>query len=51
MLDSTRDAIKYSIMSPQEKLFSFNIPEDAIRELAIIAKLYTNQKLEREYKL
>lgn len=51
MLDTTNDAIKYSILAPQEKLFSFNIPEEAIRELGIIAKLYTNQKLEKEYKL
>lgn len=51
MMDATKDAIKYSIMAPQEKLFSFNIPEDSIRELGIIAKLYTNQKLEREYKI
>lgn len=51
MLDSTKDAIKYIILAPQEKLFSFNIPEDSITELAIISKLYANQKLEKQYKL
>ena len=50
MLDATKDAIIYSVIAPQEKLYSFNIPEEAIRELEIIAKLYTTQKLEKEYK-
>ena len=51
IMDVTRDAIKYTILSPQEKLFSFTIPEESIRELTIISKLYMNQKLEKEYKL
>ncbi len=50
MMDATKDAVTYSIIAPQEKLYSFNIPEEAIRELEIIAKLYTTQKLEKEYK-
>ena len=51
MKETTSDAIKYSILAPQEKIFSFNIPDESIKEMAIIAKLYLSQKLEREYKL
>lgn len=47
----TIDAIKYIVLAPAKKLYSFNINEEAVRELEIIAKLYLNQKLEKEYKL
>ena len=50
MLPETREAIRYSIMSPAKKLFSYTVPEQSIKELEIIAKLYLNEKLEREYK-
>ncbi len=48
---STKDAIKYIVLSPPKKLFSFNIPKNCIKELEIISKLYLNGKLEKEYKL
>lgn len=48
---ATQDAIKYAILSPAKKLYSFNIPEENIKELEIISKLYLNQKLEKEYKM
>ena len=44
-------AIKYIIMSPPKKVFSFNIGEEAIKELELIAKLYLNDKLEKDYKM
>ncbi len=47
----TADAIKYIALSPAKKIFSFNVPEDSIKELEIISKLYLNEKLEKEYKL
>lgn len=47
----TVDAIKYITQAPAKKIFSFNIPETAIKELEIVTKLYLNEKLEKEYKL
>lgn len=47
----TIDAIKYIVLAPPKKLFSFNISEMCIRELQIISKLYLNEKLEKEYKM
>ncbi len=49
MLLETRDACRYIILSPAKKLFSFTIPDQSIRELEIISKIYLNEKLEREY--
>lgn len=48
---ATVDAIKYIVLAPAKKLFSFNVKEETIKELEIISKIYLNQKLEREYKL
>ena len=47
----TIDALKFITSAPAKKIFSFNIPEEAIKELEIISKLYLNDKLEKEYKL
>lgn len=47
----TVDAIKYITLAPAKKIFSFNVPEESIKELEIISKLYLNEKLEKEYKL
>lgn len=49
--DVTKDAIKYIILAPAKKIFSFNIPEYAIKELEIVAKIYFNEKLEKDYKM
>ena len=46
MLDSTKDSIRYIILSPIEKIYSFNIPEETIRKLEIISKLYFKEKME-----
>ena len=48
--DSTRDAIRYSLICPAKKLFSFSVPDESIKELEIISKIYLNEKLEGEYK-
>lgn len=43
--EATVKAIKYGILAPNQKLYSFNIPEDSIKELEIIAKLYLDEIL------
>ena len=48
---ATMDAIKYIVLAPPKKMFSFNVQENVIKELEIISKIYLNQKLEKEYKL
>lgn len=49
--ESTQNAIKYIVMAPPKKLFSFNLKDESLEELKIISKLYLNEKLEKEYKL
>lgn len=49
--EATVNAIKYIVMAPPKKLFSFNLSEQGIKELEIIAKIYLNEKLDKEYKL
>lgn len=49
--DGTLNAIKYIVLAPPKKLFSFNLSEQGIKELEIIANLYLNEKLDKEYKL
>lgn len=48
---STKDAIRYIVLADAKKLFSFDIPEDSIKELEIISKIYLEGKLEKEYKI
>lgn len=49
--ESTMTAIKYIVMSPPKKLFSFNVSEENKKELELISKLYLNDKLDKEYKI
>lgn len=49
--EATFNAIKYIVLAPPKKLFSFNLSEQGIKELEIIAKVYLNEKLDKEYKL
>ena len=42
-------ALIYILSCDSKKLFSFEIPEEAINELKLLAKIYTTQKLEKEY--
>lgn len=48
---TTKDAIRYIIMADAKKIFSFNVSEESKKELHIIAKVYTEEKLEKEYKI
>ena len=49
--EATVNAIKYIVLAPPKKLFSFNLSENGIKELEIISKIYLNEKLDKEYKL
>lgn len=49
--ESTVTAIKYIVMAPPKKLFSFNLSEDSIKELEIVSKIFLNEKLDKEYVL
>ena len=49
--ETTRKAIQYITMAPPKKLYSFNISEENKKQLSMISKLYTNLKLEKEYKI
>lgn len=48
---TTKDAIRYIILAEPKKIFAFEVPEDTIKELEIISKIYLREKLEKEYKL
>ena len=47
--ETTKDAIKYIILSDSRKIYSFEVPEQTIKELEIIAKIYLEDKLEKNY--
>ena len=47
--ESTVTAIKYIVMAPPKKLFSFNPSEDNIKELEIVSKIFLNERLDKEY--
>lgn len=49
--ETTKKAIEYIILAPAKKLYSFQISEESKKQLSIISKLYTNLKLEKEYKI
>lgn len=51
MQEGTKNAIKYIVMAPPKKLFSFNLKDESLRELNLISKIYFNEKMEKEYKL
>lgn len=42
-------ALIYVLSCDSKKLFSFEIPEEAIEELKLLSKIYITQKLEKEY--
>lgn len=48
--ESTLYAIKYIILAPAKKLFSFSVPQDSVEELRLIAKVYLEEKLEKAYR-
>lgn len=47
---STVTALKYIVLAPAKKLFSFELKNDSLKELKLISKVYLNEKLEKEYK-
>ena len=49
--DATKNAIRYSILADPKKIFSFTISDNSLQELKMIADIYLNEKLEKEYKL
>ena len=48
--DSTAIGLKYIVLAPAKKLFSFELKNDSLKELNLISKIYLNEKLEKEYK-
>ena len=51
MSDPTRNAIMYIMSADPKKIFSFELSENCMKELELIANIYLNEKLEKEYKL
>ena len=49
--EATLNAIKYIVLAPPKKLFSFNVSDQSIKELEIISNIYLNEKLDKEYRL
>ena len=50
MSDATSNSIKYINGIDPKKIFSFTLSEDSKKELKLIADIYLNEKLEKEYK-
>lgn len=51
MQDGTKMAIKYIVMAPPKKLFSFNLKDESLLELKLISNLYFEEKIEKQYKI
>lgn len=51
MSEPTQNAIKYTMIAEPKKIFSFTISENSIAELKLIADIYLNDKLDKEYKM
>jgi len=49
--DATQNAIKYIMGADPKKIFSFELSDNGYKELELIAKVYLNEKLEKEYTL
>ncbi len=48
--ESTLYAIRYIVMSDMKKLFSFSVPEASVEEIELLAKVYLEDKLEKNYR-
>ena len=46
---TTFSALIYALSCDSKKLYSFEIPNEAIDELKLLTKIYTTQKLDKEY--
>ena len=51
MSEATKNAIIYIMSADPKKIFSFELSEKCQKELELIANVYLNEKLEKEYKL
>ncbi|MBQ9297809.1 MAG: DNA repair protein RecO [Clostridia bacterium] len=49
--ENTKASIQYIIMSESKKIYSFDMPENDLKELRLVAKIYFDEKLEKEYKM
>ena len=49
--NDTFKSLKYIVSAPAKKIYSFNISEEAEKELQLISTLYVNDKLDKEYKV
>lgn len=47
----TYTSLVYILSSDAKKIFSFEIPDKDLEELRILTQVYTNEKLEKEYKV
>lgn len=43
---TTVDAIRYIISAPAKKIFSFDLPEESLKEISLISKVYLQEKIE-----
>ena len=44
-------ALIYILTAESKKLFSFEVPQESIDELKLLAQVYVTEKLEREYRV
>ncbi len=51
MCQGTQIALCYIVSASPKKLYSFQVTENVIKELSLIAKLYMDDKLEKTYRL
>ena len=51
MSEVTYTSLLYILSVDAKKIFSFDIPDASLEELKLIAQIYTNEKLEKEYKV
>lgn len=49
--EGAKNAIKYTVLAPPKKLYSFDLKNDALKEFLLVSKIYFNEKLEKEYKV
>ena len=49
MSEGTYKSIIYAIKSDIKKIYSITVPENIIKELEVISKLYLEEKLEKKY--
>lgn len=49
--EATKKAIEYIVLAPAKKIYLFTLGEESKKQLVMISKLYTDIKLEKEYKI